>query len=319
MIFILILVVFSLAGCSAAASGSIPEPTITKTIDPAPSTPEPVPSQTPTSVFVKVFDGDKAFEHLISQVEQGARVPESDAHNATRDLIVQHLSDLEWIVEEQLFQVEGIQGRNIIAKANLKAGPIIILGAHYDTRSISDRSPESDGPVPGANDGASGVAVLLELARTLNLENISQEIWLVFFDLEDQGTGAIPGLDYIEGSAYMASNLEVFPEAVVVVDMVGDSEQQFFYEGYSDPELRQVLWRVADDLGYGEYFIPEVKRTIRDDHLPFLQKGIKAITIIDFDYAYWHTIDDTVDKTHPDSLDRVGKVLQHWLEKEIGG
>jgi Zn-dependent M28 family amino/carboxypeptidase len=117
----------------------------------------------------------------------------------------------------------------------------------------------------------------------------------------------------------MASNLEVIPEAVVVVDMVGDSDQQFFYEGYSDPELRQVLWSVADELGYGEYFVPELKWTIRDDHLPFLQKGIPAITIIDFDYPYWHTIEDTVDKTHPDSLDRVGKVLQHWLEKEIEG
>jgi Zn-dependent M28 family amino/carboxypeptidase len=319
MIFILILVIFSLAGCTAAASGSIPQPTLTNTIGPPTSTPEPLPSQTPTKGFVKAFDGAKAYEHLISQVDLGPRVPESSAHNEAGDLIIQHLSELGWVVEEQIFQVEGIQGRNIIAKANLKGGPIIILGAHYDTRSISDRSPESDRPVPGAVDGASGVAVLLELARTLNFENISQEIWMVFFDLEDQGKGAIPGLDYIEGSAYMASNLEVIPVAVVVVDMVGDIEQQFFYEGYSDPELGQALWSVADDLGYREYFIPQVGRTLRDDHLPFLQKGIPAITIIDIDYPYWHTIEDTVDKTHPDSLDRVGKVLQHWLEKEIRG
>jgi glutaminyl-peptide cyclotransferase len=319
MIIILILVVISLAGCSPADSGPTPQPTLMITIDTPTSTPEPLPSQTPSAGVVEAFDGAKAYEHLISQVDQGPRVPESSAHNEVGDLILQQLSDLGWVVKEQIFQVEGIQGRNIIAKANLKAGHVIILGAHYDTRSISDRSPESDGPVPGANDGASGVAVLLELARTLNLENINQEIWLVFFDLEDQGKGAVPGLDYIEGSAYMANNLEVIPEAVVVVDMVGDRDQQFFFEGYSDPELKQEIWRVADDLGYGEYFIPEASYTIRDDHLPFLQEGIPAITIIDFDYPYWHTIEDTVDKTHPDSLDRVGKVLQHWLEREIGG
>ncbi len=112
----------------------------------------------------------------------------------------------------------------------------------------------------------------------------------------------------------MASNLEVIPDAVVVVDMVGDKDQQFYYEGYSEPELRAEIWAVADELGYGEYFIPDQKYTIRDDHLPFLQSGIPAITIIDFDYPYWHTIDDTVDKSHPDSLKRVGDVLKKWLE-----
>jgi Zn-dependent M28 family amino/carboxypeptidase len=158
------------------------------------------------------------------------------------------------------------------------------LGAHYDTRVVADRSPGSTEPVPGANDGASGVAVLLEMARVLDLDLINNEIWLAFFDLEDQGSEAIPGLDYIEGSRYMAENLQIMPEAVVVVDMVGDAEQQLPYEVYSDANLRESIWKVADELGFGAVFIPREDQAIKDDHLPFIQKGIPAIDIIDFNY-----------------------------------
>ena len=311
IILFLVIAILALAGCTAADSAP------TSTSQPPPtSTSQPPP--TPTANTNKQFEGKLAFEHLVSQVDLGPRIPDTIAHREAGDIIIQHLANLGWLIEEQLFEVEGIPGRNIIAKANLNAGPVLVLGAHYDSRILSDRSPESSKPVPGAVDGASGVAVLMELARALDLENIENEIWLAFFDLEDQGRGAIPGLDFIEGSSYMAKNLEVTPEAVVVVDMVGDSDQQFYYEGYSDPELRVEIWVVADELGYGEYFIPELKHTIRDDHLPFLEEGIPAITILDFDYPYWHTIDDTVDKSHPDSLQRVGEVLQRWLE-DTGG
>ena len=156
-------------------------------------------------------------------------------------------------------ELPGVEGRNLIARANEGAGPIIILGAHYDTRAIADQSPgeQATEPVPGAVDGASGVAVLLELARTLDLDDIPHEIWLAFFDMEDQGSGGMPGWDWIVGSTYMANNLDVQPEAMVLVDMIGDADQQLYYEGFSDAALRAELWQVAANLGYDTVFVPE--------------------------------------------------------------
>jgi Zn-dependent M28 family amino/carboxypeptidase len=289
------------------------EAAATKTGDDKLPTEEP---SKPSPVISYIFDGESAFRDLIIQVELGPRHPGSDAHRAAGDHIVNSLTDFGWQVEEELFIVNDIAGRNIVGKLNQGAGPVIILGAHYDTRVVADRSPGSTEPNPGANDGASGVAVLLELARVLDLDQVNNEIWLAFFDLEDQGADAIPDLDYIEGSTYMAENLEIDPEAVVVVDMVGDSDQQLPYEVYSDESLRERIWQVAEELGFGAIFIPLENRAIRDDHLPFIQKGIPAIDIIDFNYPYWHTVADTIDKTSPESLFRVGRTLEYWLEEK---
>jgi Zn-dependent M28 family amino/carboxypeptidase len=244
----------------------------------------------------------------------GPRWPGSPGHSAVRDYIVNSLEQSGWQVEEQRFPYVSLEARNIIGRANVGKGPVIILGAHYDTRKIANRTLDSIEPVPGAVDGASGVAVLLELADTLNLEEIENEIWLTFFDVEDNGDGGMPGFSWIAGSTYMAEMLTVVPEAMVLVDMVGDAEQQLYYEVSSDPFLRRELWQIAADLGYGNYFIPEERHNILDDHVPFLNKGIPAVDIIDFDYPYWHTIEDTADKASPDSLERVGRTINHWLE-----
>src|SRR5690606_36654189 len=176
---------------------------------------------------------------------------------------------------------------------------------------------EAQLPSPGAVDGASGVAVLLELARTLDLERIPHEIWLAFFDLADNGNEGLPGWDWIVGSTYMAENLTITPQAVVVVDMVGDADQQFYYDGNSDQALRETLWNIAAGLGYGASFIPELKYTMIDDHLPFARRGIPAVDIIDFDYPYWHTVEDTSDKASADSLERVGRTIEVWLESDL--
>jgi Zn-dependent M28 family amino/carboxypeptidase len=220
-------------------------------------------------------------------------------------------------VEEQFFPYQDITGRNIIARANEDVGPVIILGAHYDTRAIADQTPGSEEPVPGAVDGASGVAVVLELARTLDLDLIDREIWLAFFDVEDNGSEGLPGYEWIVGSTYMAENLAVVPEAMVLVDMIGDADQQLYYEGNSDAALQARLWEIAAELGYEEYFIQEQKYTMIDDHLPFARQGIPAVDIIDFDYEYWHTVEDTADKASPESLLRVGQTLEVWLEHEL--
>jgi hypothetical protein len=281
------------------------------------ATPVPIASPTPLPAIVNEFDGEAALDHLAAQLAFGPRWPGSAGHLQVGDYIVDELEMAGWAVEEQIFDYRSVLGRNIIGKANEGAGPVIILGAHYDTRRVADQTPgavEDQIPVPGAVDGASGVAVLLELARSLDLAQIPHEIWLAFFDLEDNGSGGLPGWDWIVGSTYMAENLTITPEAVVVVDMIGDSDQQLFYDGNSDPELRAQLWQIAADLGYGDFFIPEVKYTMIDDHLPFAQKGITAVDIIDFDYPYWHTVEDTLDKASPDSLTRVGRTVETWLE-----
>ncbi len=311
-----------LSGCSTEGqenSGAMEElPRATAPLPAATRTPVPVNTPLPTvNAQMKIFDGDMAYQLLEEQMTFGPRWPGSPGHQAAGNFIVEHLSDLDWIVEEQRFAYQDIEGRNIIGRVNEGAGPVIILGAHYDSRKIADQTPGSIEPVPGAVDGASGVAVLLELARALDVEAIEQEVWLAFFDVEDNGSGGMPGFDWIVGSTYMANNLQIMPEAMVLVDMIGDSDQQLYYEGNSDPELQSHLWQIANDLEYGNAFIPEYRHTMIDDHLPFARRGIPAVDIIDFDYPYWHTVEDTADKANPQSLARVGRTLETWLESRL--
>lgn len=260
----------------------------------------------------KQFDGERAYEHVLKQCAFGTRPVGSEEGRQTAAYISSELDQLGWTIEAQEFAYRGITGRNVIAARG--RGPLIILGAHYDTRSIADRDPvDPTQPVPGANDGASGVAVLLELARTLDVAKAGVEVWLAFFDAEDQGN--INGWPFSVGASYMAERLSVEPEAVVVVDMIGDAEQEIFWEKNSDAQLMRDLWTIAVDLGYGAHFLPQYRYAIVDDHLPFRQRGLVAVDIIDFDYPYWHTTEDTPDKISPDSLQRVGRVLETWLEE----
>ncbi len=262
----------------------------------------------------KQFDGEKAYRHVLEQCAFGPRPVGSDGGRKTAAYIMAELRKLGWATETQEFTYRGVTGRNIIA-ANGR-GPVIILGAHYDTRSIADHDADDPTrPVPGANDGASGVAVLLELARTLDVDKAGLEVWLAFFDAEDQGN--INGWPFSVGASYVAQNLSVQPQAVVVIDMVGDSEQEIFWEQNSDPHLMTTLWAIAADLGYEEYFVPQYRYAMIDDHLPFRELGLVAVDIIDFDYPYWHTTEDTPDKVSPESLERVGRVLETWLEERM--
>lgn len=316
-------VAFVVAILLVACSGDSSSPRATA-VDDAPeatatlkATATMLPTLTPTPVVDVPFDGQNAFVYLEEQMAFGPRWPGSAGHTEVGDYIVESLDALGWEVEEQRFPYFGVEGRNIIGRANQGQGEVIILGAHYDTRKVADRTPGSSDPAPGAVDGASGVAVLLELARTLDLESIEREVWLAFFDIEDNGSGGLPGFDWIVGSSYMASNLTVTPQAMVLVDMIGDADQQLYYEGNSDSELQATLWSTAASLGFGEQFIPQMKYTIIDDHLPFARAGIPAVDIVDFDYPYWHTVDDTADKASPQSLMRVGRTLEVWLEEGL--
>jgi Zn-dependent M28 family amino/carboxypeptidase len=275
--------------------------------------PKPPPA-TPTPP-VSRFDGLTAYKHVLAQTDLGPRPTGSEANKQTGNYIIEKLKASGWQVTEQPFIYQGVSGRNIIGRAG--SGPAIIVGAHYDTRRRADNDPDSarrSEPVLGANDGASGVAVLLELARALDKNKLKNQVWLTFFDAEDNGR--LDGWDFIAGSRYMAHNLSTLPKAVIIVDMIGDADQQIFKERNSSAVLQDKLWAVAAKLEYDKFFIPEYKWAMTDDHTPFLQRGILAVDIIDFDYPYWHTTQDTSDKLAPVSLERVGRVVKTFLETE---
>jgi Zn-dependent M28 family amino/carboxypeptidase len=202
-----------------------------------------------------------------------------------------------------------------ISNISAERGPepaSILLGAHYDTRLIADRDPDPalrDKPGPGADDGASGVAILLELARTLPQD--SPSVQLVFFDVEDNGD--IPGWDWILGSRAFAENLRVKPEVMILVDMVGDTALTLPMEQNSDAQLTRSIWDKARSLGYGGIFLSQPGLRILDDHVPFIEKGIPSVDIIDINYPYWHTSQDTADHVSPRSLQAVGATLLAWI------
>ncbi len=261
----------------------------------------------------KEFSGDSAYQFVLEQMKYGPRVPGSLSHQFTREYISQNLKDFGWDVEIQENTVRGYQIFNIIGKQG-NSGEITVIGAHYDSRIFASAESSEQAqnlPVPGANDGASGVAVLLELARTLPPQSENQ-IWLVFFDAEDQGH--IEDREWIMGSRAFVQDLTQKPSRVVIIDMIGDADLQIFREHNSDPLLTDQLWQSASDLGFSDHFIDQEKYNILDDHIPFIETGIPAVDIIDFDYPWWHTLSDTEDKVSPESLEIVGKTLIKWLE-----
>lgn len=259
-----------------------------------------------------VFDGQQAYQDVETQVMLGPRWTGSAAHAQTLIWMEKSLQDYGWQTEVQKAEIEGQTVHNLIAR-NGEEGPWIVLGAHYDTRLFADEdiSPEKHSEhVLGANDGASGVAVLLELARALP-KDIGKNVWLVFFDAEDNGE--IDGWDWLLGSKAFVNSLEEYPEAAIIVDMVGDADLTIFTERNSDETLTNEIWRTAAKLGYQDVFISAPKYSMLDDHTPFLEAGIPAVDIIDFDYPYWHTTEDTLDKVSADSLEAVGRTLLAWL------
>ena len=298
---LLVALVLLAAACTPSPTATQPPGTVTPTLAPT-ATPAPL-----------VFDGKAAFGHVQAQMDIGDRPTGSEGSRRTADYIAAELVALGWEVQFQEYVYLGTPARNIIAKSG--SGPIALIGAHYDTRRQADHDPDAakrTEPVPGANDGASGVAVLLELARVLEPETLGHQVWLVFFDAEDNG--GIDGWEYIAGSRYFADNLTETPEFVIIADMIGDADQQIYRERNSTVALQDRIWALAAQLGYQDYFIDEFKHSMLDDHTPFLQRGIPAVDLIDFDYPYWHTTADTTDKVSPEALERVGRVIEALLE-----
>ena len=262
------------------------------------------------------FDGQRAYADVQTQVGFGSRVPGSEGHAQFQKWLQNELEAAGWQVEMQTSEALGHPIENLVARRGADP-PQIVLGAHYDTRMFADNDPDAaqhTNFVPGANDGASGVAILLELARSLPAETVP--VWLVFFDAEDNGR--IEGWDWILGSREFVKNNPVRPRAAIIVDMIGDADLNIYKERNSDPALTDEIWAVAQGLGYESKFIPEYRHSMLDDHTPFLEAGIPAVDIIDFDYPYWHTIQDTPDKVSAESLKIVGETLRVWIMQQSG-
>jgi len=288
--------------------------------------------ETPKPTFTSIpesFNDRRAFNDVVYQLSLGARTVGSPAHQQAGDWIIAELNKAGWQVEVQNTTFQGKPVRNIIGKldqsSNVKHW--VILGAHYDSRLFADHDPDINKqtqPVPGANDGASGVAVLLELARTLpgQLQTAkpavagmtnprADQIWLLFIDNEDNGN--IPGWDWLMGSRAFVNSLKSKPDAAVIIDMIGDKDLDIKFETNSNPTINQEIWNQAANLGYDQEFLAQPGFGMIDDHTPFLEAGVPAVDLIDFDYPYYHTTADTIDKISANSLKVVGETLTAWL------
>lgn len=281
-------------------------------------------------VYIPRFDHDRAFEYLLAQVEFGPRNPGSPGHQQCLQYLTMELQRYADAVNLQSFRHTGYEGRsyqltNIIASFNLESTDRILLGAHWDTRPRADRDPDPtrrDEPILGANDGASGVAVLLEMARMFHTTPPPIGVDIILFDGEDYG---IEGdLDnYSIGAKYFVRNKPdgYRPRFGIVVDMVGDKEARFPREEHSRryaPWVVDLIWNTARRLNVPE-FRDRNGPPIYDDHVPLNEGGIPTALIIDSDLIgydgpderrrYWHTTMDTPEQCSPESLGAVGRVL----------
>jgi len=266
------------------------------------------------------FDKQNAFQYLEKQCAFGPRDPGSDAHKACLSFLVAELKKTADRVEEQNFTQNlpvvsrSARMTNVIAHFGSGESPVILC-AHWDSRPVADEDPDPamhDKPIPGANDGASGVAVLLELARIFKLKPPPVPVDIILFDGEDAGISRDPDT-WCLGSKFYAQSPRVRRNAryAILLDLIGDQDQRLPVEYYSKtyaPQVVDKVWGAAEALGISS-FSREDGSGVVDDHLNLLKAGIPAIDLIDFDYPYWHTLEDTPEHCSAESLENIGRVL----------
>lgn len=296
-----------------------------------------------TTISVPVFNQDSAYSYVAAQVAFGPRVPNTKAHFQCGDYLVLQLKRYGWEVTEQKFDAVAFDGkqlkaRNIIASFNPSAQKRILLASHWDTRPFADQDQkDKEKPIDGANDGASGVGILIELARTI--QNTSQKptvgIDIIFFDVEDYGQPDYSTLpqkpdSWCLGSQYWAKNKHKPNYSAyygILLDMVGAPNAVFAMEGtsmyYASDVVRKV-WNTAAQVGYGNHFHQAVVDNIIDDHyyVNSLAK-IPMIDIIEYNTSgeqffgnYWHTHNDNMNVIDRNTLKAVGQVLLHVVYAE---
>ncbi|MBR1769924.1 MAG: M28 family peptidase [Bacteroidales bacterium] len=289
-----------------------------------------------SSVKTPEFSVDSAYYFVEKQCSFGPRIPESKAAEECGDWIIAFLQDKADTVYIQeftssLWNGREVKGRNIIASFNLEATERVLLSSHWDSRMWADHDKDSSlhhTPLLGANDGASGVGVLLEIARIVKSNNsMKQGLDIVLFDLEDQGAPqwaddvAEDQSDWCLGSQHWAKNLHIpyyNAKYGILLDMVGSSDIRFTKEYASmsfAPSIMNNVWKVAKDLGFGNIFIDSREGSVMDDHI-FINRyaNIPTIDIVQNSadgsfFPYWHTTKDNMDCIDKASLGKVGKVL----------
>lgn len=292
---------------------------------------------TESTVSIPAFNRDSALAYVVRQVEFGPRNPGSPGHAACKDWIVGKLRQFGADVEEQDFTADLYTGfsyaaTNIIGRINPGQARRIVLAAHWDTRYIAERDADTgrrQEPIAGADDGASGVAVLLEIARTIQANPVNLGVDLVFFDAEDQGDNNGASETWCLGAQHWARNLGPQNRAQygILLDMVGAKGATFPREGFSVNYANAVVekvWSLAQSMGYGHYFVNERIGSLIDDHLFVNQlAGIPMIDIIHHSGQsfgrHWHTHDDDISIIDRNTLRAVGQVVTALLYKESVG
>lgn len=274
------------------------------------------------------FDAKRAYEELVKQVDMGPRKPGTAAHKKCRDYI---LEEVKKNCDDGRLQEFGhiwsetnsrITMWNVVGEQNWKDAKVrVVLIAHWDTRPFADQDWDSANqkkPIAGANDGASGVAVLLELMRAFK-KDLPKDVGIqyLFTDGEDLG----PSLDemFLGARAYTRNFPSPKPDYGILLDMIGDKDLTVPMDPESLRYARPVvkaLYDHAKTIGLEKTFPSVAGPQIVDDHIPINQAGLRTIDLIDFDYPYWHTIEDTADKCSAESLGKVGKLLESFLRKQ---
>jgi len=306
-------------------------------------------NETKKSVTVPKFNADSAYQFVAMQTRFGPRVPETPAHAACADWLTAKLTafaDTVFVQEfrTRLYNGKGIDGKNLVGVFHPEAKKRIVLCAHWDSRPFADHDPDaanSRKPIDGANDGASGVGVLLECARLFKLQELPANLGvdIVLFDLEDYGPHTEETEQYYDesvnywalGSQYWSKHPHVYGYKAyfgILLDMVGGSNpnfpKEYFSQGYA-AWVSNKVWRKAFDLGYRPFFSNELGAVVSDDHVPMNQlAGIPTIDIIDLNPnssnecfpEVWHTLNDNLEHIDKTTLGMVGDVLLHVVYEE---
>lgn len=301
-------------------------------------------SNTPNAPTVKVpaFEKDGAFEYVKKQCDFGPRVPGTEAHRKCKEWLVSELESFGATVHEQNFTAkyfsgEEVEATNIFASINPKEEKRILLSAHWDSRRVGENTKDEnlrETPIDGADDGASGVGVILQIAKTIQANPIEMGVDIIFFDAEDQGERNSPEREsWCLGSQHWSKNMypkNYKPEYGILLDMVGSKNPRFAKDQVSTVYAKDVqtkIWNLANSMGYSDKFVNEQGNNITDDHY-FVNviAGIKMVDIINQKSilshgfgAHWHTHDDNIEIIDRNSLRVVGQVVLATLYKESDG
>jgi Zn-dependent M28 family amino/carboxypeptidase len=303
--------------------------------------PNPQPTNPQESIKIPDFNADSAHLFVAAQTAFGPRVPNSEAHRLCGSYLVHKMLQYSDTVFQQLFVTkaytgEKLQAKNIIASFNLQASKRLILASHWDSRPFADHDPDPanrNKAIDGANDGASGVGVLIEVARQLQIIRPEIGVDIIFFDAEDFGTPEsenLPGDWWCLGAQYWAKNPHVagyHADYGILLDMVGATGATFYHEGISSYYAQNIVskvWGKANKLGFGSYFINNQYHPVTDDHYYVnTLANIPMIDILHQDksgntgfYPYWHTTQDNIDKIDKVTLRVVGVTLLSVIRDE---